>query len=329
MSNNSTGQSRTFSNSIDEFPIIIDKNPLISDEHGHDYFEEGTNSINLSILSHSTSFSSFDSFTTSSHDDLSTDSTILSRVESDSGLSEKTFMVHLTKEEQIERDSTTEEQLTRIRKEIEMMGREREIEKEPVKDAGVEAQRDVQKKRDMQPKGDLQSHSQTNTQTNSQTQTSLKRRKSRKDLVKVPLEDGLPVALHPQETGKEEEENDSVDEDDSRDQGQDSSQFGGVKIVNEDHRNYILMYDMLTGIRTSVSRCQAKPSRPLTSKDFHSTHKMAFDLTGSEETPSSRYDFKFKDYSPWVFRSLREQFLIDAADYLVKNNWLSCLFTLF
>src|SRR4051794_17714170 len=40
--------------------------------------------------------------------------------------------------------------------------------------------------------------------------------------------------------------------------------------------------------------------------------------TGNELTPSAKYDFKFKDYAPWVFRSLREFFHIDAADYLVS-----------
>ena len=35
-------------------------------------------------------------------------------------------------------------------------------------------------------------------------------------------------------------------------------------------------------------------------------------------TPSSKYDFKFKDYAPWVFRSLREHSGLDAADYLVS-----------
>lgn len=34
-------------------------------------------------------------------------------------------------------------------------------------------------------------------------------------------------------------------------------------------------------------------------------------------TPGARYDFKFKDYAPWVFRQIREQFNIDPADYLV------------
>ena len=34
-------------------------------------------------------------------------------------------------------------------------------------------------------------------------------------------------------------------------------------------------------------------------------------------TPSSRYDFKFKDYAPWAFRDIREIFHIDPAEYLV------------
>ncbi|KAG0307400.1 Phosphatidylinositol-4-phosphate 5-kinase [Dissophora globulifera] len=88
--------------------------------------------------------------------------------------------------------------------------------------------------------------------------------------------------------------------------------------IGEDHVNYVLMYNMLTGIRVSVSRCQAKPQRPLVDEDFTSAHKLAFDITGNELTPSSKYDFKFKDYAPWVFRNLREDFHIDASDYLVS-----------
>ncbi|KAG9064016.1 Phosphatidylinositol-4-phosphate 5-kinase [Linnemannia hyalina] len=88
--------------------------------------------------------------------------------------------------------------------------------------------------------------------------------------------------------------------------------------IGEDHVNYVLMYNMLTGIRVSVSRCQAKLQRPLVDEDFTSAHKLAFDITGNELTPSSKYDFKFKDYAPWVFRNLREDFHIDASDYLVS-----------
>lgn len=34
--------------------------------------------------------------------------------------------------------------------------------------------------------------------------------------------------------------------------------------------------------------------------------------------PSAKYDFKFKDYAPWVFRHLRSLFRLDPADYLMS-----------
>ena len=258
--------------SIDGLPIKIENFELNSNE-GND---EASSFFTCSSSSSFAPFSSLESIATTSYEDTGS-STLLSRIGSQSALSGRTLFFHLAPEEQIERDLATEEQLTRIRKEIEEM------------EVKVAANKNG---------------------------TELKRRKSRKDLVKVPIESGLPVALHSKETGKDNTVGggDVEELDETEEQAQ---QFSGMRIVDEDHRNYILMYDMLTGIRISVSRCQAKPSRPLTTKDFQSTHKMAFDLTGNEETPSSRYDFKFKDYAPWVFRSLREQFSIDAADYLV------------
>ena len=40
---------------------------------------------------------------------------------------------------------------------------------------------------------------------------------------------------------------------------------------------------------------------------------------GNELTPSAKYDFKFKDYAPWVFRELREDYFhLDPADYLLS-----------
>ncbi|KAF8888608.1 hypothetical protein BD779DRAFT_1523933 [Infundibulicybe gibba] len=90
-------------------------------------------------------------------------------------------------------------------------------------------------------------------------------------------------------------------------------------LIGEDHVNYVLMYNMLTGIRIGVSRCQAKIKRPLTDDDFTSRHKFSFDIIGNELTPSAKYDFKFKDYAPWVFRALREEhFHLDPADYLLS-----------
>ncbi|KAJ3807013.1 hypothetical protein EV368DRAFT_47598 [Lentinula lateritia] len=90
-------------------------------------------------------------------------------------------------------------------------------------------------------------------------------------------------------------------------------------LIGEDHVNYVLMYNMLTGIRIGVSRCQAKIKRPLTDEDFAAKHKFSFDIVGNELTPSAKYDFKFKDYAPWVFRSLREDYFhLDPADYLLS-----------
>ncbi|KAI9357922.1 hypothetical protein DFJ73DRAFT_789362 [Zopfochytrium polystomum] len=88
--------------------------------------------------------------------------------------------------------------------------------------------------------------------------------------------------------------------------------------VREGHANYLLMYDMLTGIRVSVLRCGARPDRELEEGDFVAAHKLAFDVSGNELAPKSGYDFKFKDYSPWVFRHIRSLFNIEEDDYLVS-----------
>lgn len=43
-----------------------------------------------------------------------------------------------------------------------------------------------------------------------------------------------------------------------------------------------------------------------------------FYSAGNELVPSAKYDFKFKDYAPWVFRHLRALFRLDPADYLMS-----------
>lgn len=48
------------------------------------------------------------------------------------------------------------------------------------------------------------------------------------------------------------------------------------------------------------------------------THNKTLYRTGNELTPGVKYDFKFKDYAPWVFRNLREKFHVDAADYMMS-----------
>lgn len=89
------------------------------------------------------------------------------------------------------------------------------------------------------------------------------------------------------------------------------------KKVSEGHQNYVVAYNMLTGIRVSVSRCSGVP-KPITDSDFSVNQKLRFDCSGNELTPSSKYDFKFKDYCPTVFRELRHLFGLDPADYLMS-----------
>ncbi|KAG7660531.1 MSS4 [[Candida] subhashii] len=87
--------------------------------------------------------------------------------------------------------------------------------------------------------------------------------------------------------------------------------------ISEGHENFVMAYNMLTGIRVAVSRCSGVRKK-LIDQDFKSTKKLSFNMDGSELTPSSKYDFKFKDYCPEVFRELRLLFGIDPADYLVS-----------
>jgi len=102
-----------------------------------------------------------------------------------------------------------------------------------------------------------------------------------------------------------------------KEEEQDDRVLVGTK-VDQNHQNYVTAYNMLTGIRFTVSRTNAKIDRELTDQDFEAKHKYSFDVTGSELTPSAKYDFKFKDYAPWVFRRLRAKFGLDPADYLIS-----------
>ncbi|KKK25942.1 hypothetical protein ARAM_004852 [Aspergillus rambellii] len=102
-----------------------------------------------------------------------------------------------------------------------------------------------------------------------------------------------------------------------RDEEDDERVIVGTK-VDRNHANWVTSYNMLTGIRFTVSRINAKMDRELTPADFEAKHKFSFDITGNELTPSAQYDFKFKDYAPWVFRHLRAKFRLDPADYLMS-----------
>ncbi|KNE64141.1 hypothetical protein AMAG_19116 [Allomyces macrogynus ATCC 38327] len=86
--------------------------------------------------------------------------------------------------------------------------------------------------------------------------------------------------------------------------------------IDKHHQKYAFMYHLLTGVRLSVGRCESKEDRPLAPDDFKAQHKLASDVTGKELEPSQRYDFKFKDYCPMVFRKIRTAFGLTASDYL-------------
>ncbi|ORX87404.1 SAICAR synthase-like protein [Anaeromyces robustus] len=88
--------------------------------------------------------------------------------------------------------------------------------------------------------------------------------------------------------------------------------------IKKDHVHYILMLDMLNGIRYSVQRCNASTQRDIYLKDFRAKHKIALDVYNNELLPSSKYYYKFKDYAPRVFRSIREIFKISSEDYLMS-----------
>lgn len=62
-----------------------------------------------------------------------------------------------------------------------------------------------------------------------------------------------------------------------RDEEDDDRVLVGTK-VDENHANWTTAYNMLTGIRVSVSRTNAKLDRPLTNEDFEAKQKSTFDM---------------------------------------------------
>jgi hypothetical protein len=91
------------------------------------------------------------------------------------------------------------------------------------------------------------------------------------------------------------------------------------EVLEEGHRYYGLMYDMLLGIRTEVGRTSAQPPREVSRRDFAEVEQIRFPRHGSSITPPhDSENFKFKSYSPFAFRQLRERFGIDNGDYWVS-----------
>ncbi|KAK4487376.1 hypothetical protein RD792_005997 [Penstemon davidsonii] len=87
------------------------------------------------------------------------------------------------------------------------------------------------------------------------------------------------------------------------------------------HRNYELMLNLQLGIRHSVGRPGPPPSLDLKPSAFDPKEKYwtKFPSEGSKITPPHQScEFRWKDYCPKVFRTLRMLFKVDPADYMLS-----------
>ncbi|KAK7393068.1 hypothetical protein VNO78_21520 [Psophocarpus tetragonolobus] len=87
------------------------------------------------------------------------------------------------------------------------------------------------------------------------------------------------------------------------------------------HKNYELMLNLQLGIRHSVGRPAPSASLDLKPSAFDAKEKVwtRFPPEGSKYTPPHpSSEFKWKDYCPVVFRTLRKLFKVDAADYMIS-----------
>ncbi|KAK4404772.1 Phosphatidylinositol 4-phosphate 5-kinase [Sesamum angolense] len=91
--------------------------------------------------------------------------------------------------------------------------------------------------------------------------------------------------------------------------------------ISKGHRNYELMLNLQLGIRHSVGRPGPPPSLDLKPSAFDPKEKYwtKFPPEGSKYTPPhNSCEFKWKDYCPKVFRTLRMLFKVDPADYMLS-----------
>ncbi|SPR00499.1 unnamed protein product (mitochondrion) [Plasmodiophora brassicae] len=92
----------------------------------------------------------------------------------------------------------------------------------------------------------------------------------------------------------------------------------GVSIADRSHPEFELTCDMMLGIRHTAGRALPSDDTPITAEHFKQTFSYSFPQGGSSSTPAHNLpSFKFKDYQPVVYRSLRRRFGIDTADYLL------------
>ncbi|KAG8363712.1 hypothetical protein BUALT_Bualt19G0050900 [Buddleja alternifolia] len=91
--------------------------------------------------------------------------------------------------------------------------------------------------------------------------------------------------------------------------------------ISKGHKNYELMLNLQLGIRHSVGRPAPATSLDLKATAFDPREKIwtKFPPEGSKHTPPHQScEFKWKDYCPLVFRTLRKLFKVDPADYMMS-----------
>ncbi|KAI3495508.1 hypothetical protein L1887_37849 [Cichorium endivia] len=94
----------------------------------------------------------------------------------------------------------------------------------------------------------------------------------------------------------------------------------GVTIC-KGHKNYELMLNLQLGIRHSVGRPAPSKNLDLKPTGFDTEEKLwtRFPPEGSKHTPPHQScDFRWKDYCPLIFRTLRKLFNVDPADYMLS-----------
>ncbi|XP_042416044.1 phosphatidylinositol 4-phosphate 5-kinase 6-like isoform X1 [Zingiber officinale] len=91
--------------------------------------------------------------------------------------------------------------------------------------------------------------------------------------------------------------------------------------ISKGHQKYELMLNLQLGIRHAVGKLPEPKSLDLKTPSFDPKEKIwtRFPPEGTKHTPPHPCsDFKWKDYCPLVFRTLRKLFMVDPADYMLS-----------
>ncbi|KAI0511758.1 hypothetical protein KFK09_012390 [Dendrobium nobile] len=93
------------------------------------------------------------------------------------------------------------------------------------------------------------------------------------------------------------------------------------EIISRGHKNYELMLNLQLGVRHAVGKQAVDTSLDLKAAAFDPKEKVwtRFPPEGSKHTPPHPCcDFRWKDYCPLVFRTLRKLFNLDPGDYMIS-----------